>query len=332
MPDVSIEQPITLDVLGTSAPALSATSDMPTIEPKPDSIAAAMGKESTPAKAEDDVKPAAADEAKTSEDESADLESSEATEPESTSASDEPKKAKGVQKRLDELTKQREDAKREAEAERNEKLRLLALLEERKAAPEPEYQPAKPNRGDYDSEEAYSDAQITYAGEFAAWKVKSELVAQQQAMQDKQQRDYIDSENRKVRDTYAARVEKVKEKYSDYQSVAESPDVQISVPMAHAIAHAEQGPEIAYYLGKNPAEAKRISSLSPPVQLMELGLILGKINTPVTKSVSAAPSPIKPIKGSGDAASKSPDEMSMEEYATMRRKQMAAQARPGMRH
>ena len=331
MPDVSIESPITLDLLDTSAPALSATSDMPQVETKPDSVAAAMGKESKPAKAEDDVKPAAADEAKTVEDESADLEKD--GEPESTSASDEPKKAKGVQKRLDELTKQREEAKREAEMERAEKNRILALLEERKAAPAPENQPAKPNRSEYDSDDAYADAQITYAGEYAAWKVKAEFAAQQKEMQEKQQRDYIESENRKIHTRYAERAEKAKEKYSDYQSVAESPDVHISIPMAHAIAHSEQGPEIAYFLGKNPTEAERIAKLSPPVQLMELGLILGKLNKPPeAKPVSAAPAPIKPIKGSGDTAQKSPDEMSMEEYAAMRRKQMASQARPGMRH
>jgi len=36
MPDVVIEKPITLDLLPQKAPALSATSDIPVIETKPD--------------------------------------------------------------------------------------------------------------------------------------------------------------------------------------------------------------------------------------------------------------------------------------------------------
>jgi hypothetical protein len=51
-------------------------------------------------------------------------------------------------------------------------------------------------------------------------------------------------------------------------------------PMAHAILHSEQGPDIAYHLGKNPAEAERISKLAPALQLVELGKIASKLEAP----------------------------------------------------
>ena len=73
-------------------------------------------------------------------------------------------------------------------------------------------------------------------------------------------------------------------------------------------------------LGKNPAEAKRLSSMNPAVQLVELGMILAKITAPAAPApVSAAPKPITPIKAGTESPNKSADEMTMEEYASMRR-------------
>ena len=101
--------------------------------------------------------------------------------------------------------------------------------------------------------------------------------------------------------------------------------------MANAIFYAEDGPEIAYFLGQNPEEAERISKLLPQRQLLELGKISQRLVTPLTKPVSAAPAPGKPSKPSSETTP-SPEEETMEAYATRRKKEMAAQYRPGVRH
>jgi len=309
--DIIKEQVI--DILDQQGPALSSTSDLPVIETKPDSIAA-------PDVVEDEEVPET--EGKT-EDESAES-------PESPSETTEPKKARGVQKRLDELVKQREEAKSQYEAEKAEKLRLLALLETRGEQPQADRRsetvetdpvPVKPSKNDYPDPDAYDLAMETYVEEKATWTAKREIVRAQAEMQAKAQQDAIEAGERAAREAYTGRKSKVMEKYPDFAEVAETPDVQVSIPMAHAIINAPDGPDIQYYLGKNPNEAARIMQLSPPLQLMELGLISAKLREPAQPKppISAAPKPIRPVTSGSESVSKSPDEMSMDEYAQYRR-------------
>ena len=106
--------------------------------------------------------------------------------------------------------------------------------------------------------------------------------------------------------------------------------------MANAILRHVRGPEIAYHLGRNPEEAKRIATLHPDLQVMELGMLAAGFNRPAAPApVSAAPKPITPIK-SGDSpavADKSLEELDasgdMEGYAAKRRRQLAEGRKPG---
>lgn len=337
MPDVSIEQKPTLDLLSIETPSLSSTNDMPVVETKPDATNEGKPPEQKPAPEE--AKVAAPDEGKKP------AESAPAETPdEDAAANAEPKKpAKGVQKRIDELVKQREDAERRADAERQEKLRLLALVEKGKEdKPAAEEPLARPTRTAFASDEAYEAALDEYIEAKSAATAQREIQKTIAEQRQKAEQEAVEKGQREVQAAYKARVEKILEKYPDYHEVAESPDVQVSMPIAHAIVASEHGPDIQYYLGKNPAEAQRISALSPVQQLVELGRLVAKFETPA-KAVeppekpkpvlSAAPKPIKPLEAGSEAQSrKSPDEESMEEYATRRQKELAAERRPGARH
>jgi hypothetical protein len=344
---MEIKKETTIDLLDINAPALSATSDMPVIETKPD--ATNQGKppaltESKPADEKPKAEVAAADEVKTP------AESATAETPdEDAAASDSPKKAKGVQKRIDELVKQREDAERRAEAERQEKLRLLALVEkggktEEKPAPE-EKTLVRPSRQQFESQEGYEAALESYIEAKATDTANRAVEARIQAERDKAQREEIERGQRATHEAYQARVAKAVEKLPDYRAVAESPDVQVSIPVAHAIANSEQGPEIQYFLGKNPDEAKRILALHPAKQLVELGKIEARLEAEASKPaaepkpaekpkpvVSAAPKPIKPLEAASESQTvKEPSEMSMEEYAVYHKEREKKAARPGVR-
>lgn len=50
--------------------------------------------------------------------------------------------------------------------------------------------------------------------------------------------------------------------------------------MQQALVFTPNGHKVAYYLGKNPAEAARISQLEPIQMLMELGELRSKVNAP----------------------------------------------------
>ena len=311
---VRVETPVVLDLLDNSTPSLSTTSDMPVIETQPDSV---QKKEETPAapvEAEKPKEPAP-------EDKSADPAAA-------------PKESKGVQKRIDELVQQREEAKRQAEAERAEKLRLLALVEAKQtpepAKPKTDEGPVRPRKEDYDDPNAYDAAVESYIDERAKFTAAKEVENAIAERDRKAAEEAAARQQQAVQEAYVQRVEKVKEKYADYSEVAESPDVTVSMPMAVAIVNSEQGPELAYYFGKNPKEAARITALPPHAQLMELGKIEVKLaSQPATpKPISNAPPPIKPQTPSSDTV-KTLDELSMDEYAAKRRAQLAEERRPG---
>lgn len=360
---MQIEKQITLDILPDTKPALSATSDMPVIETKPD----AQNKGAPPKDGDtpkDTAAPAAdapakADATPAGEKAAPEKSATQETPADESAASDEPKKAKGVQKRLDELVRQREDERRAREASEARLDRALSALERLTGKPAAEAkqeieqddpEPVRPVKAQFPSDDAFEAARDEYTEKKARWIARREVQATIAERERKAVEVQAQEEQSRVRDTYRGRVEKVVEKYPDYHDVAESPDVAITIPMAHAIMQSDFGPELQYHLGKNPAEAERISKLPVPAQLLALGRLeasfaaASKVEekpetpapaaTPAPKpAVSSAPPPVKPVKAGNADAVKDPNEMSMEEYAAYRKKQLAsANSRPGARH
>lgn len=112
---------------------------------------------------------------------------------------------------------------------------------------------------------------------------------------------------------------------SDYLTVAERNPVTsyYTDEMKMAITASPKSPEIAYYLGKNPAEAIRIAQSALPA--MEIGMIAAKLSATESapKKVSLAPDPIEPVGNINHAVEKSLQNMSMDEYrAKMNRREM----------
>jgi hypothetical protein len=83
-------------------------------------------------------------------------------------------------------------------------------------------------------------------------------------------------------------------------------------------------------LAENEDEAERINGLSPARQLAEIGKIEAKLTskatgnkTPEKKTISRAPTPIKPVQGGQVVSTKSLDDpnLSPAEWIKMRNKQ-----------
>lgn len=350
MPEVSIVKEAVIDILDTSgAPALSSTSDLPRIETKPDAQNEGAPPAELPAKAE----------AAEQQTESATV----STEEDSGQPTEE-KKPSGVGKALAELRQQRKELEAQVEAEKQEKLRLLGLLERAEAAlpketKETDGEPVRPSKSDYSDPEAYSEAVMEYADAKASWAAKNEVEKYAAKTQKELETSQVQEVQRRMYDAYQAKVQTAKEKYPDFDQVMQATDVTVSRLIGDAIGRHENGPDIQYYFAKHPEEAKRISSLTVDIydpstrqtteqpdvlkQLTELGRIVDRIagGTPrasVSPSVSAAPRPIKPIAAGTEPSSKSPDEMSMEEYAAYKRQRdnlpdpMAPKANMRVRH
>jgi hypothetical protein len=333
---MEIEQPITIDLLADTSPALSTMSDIPRVETKPDSQPDPKPAPKVEVKPEAKVEDKAAPPSEVEESKTNSESATEHTE-ESTGEPEGKKPPRGVQKRLDELARREAEAIRRAESAEAERGRVLALLE-KASKPEPKATeedtgPQRPSRTAFADESAYDAALDEYVAEKASWSaqraVKDALAAEAQKIEQRQ----VEDGRKAAQSAYQERVTKAQEKYADYREVAESPNVTVTVAMAQAILHTEHGPDIQYFLGKNPAEAQRISALNPAQQLVELGLIVGRLSAPQKEEpapkpkpvVSNAPKPIKTLEAKSEPVAKTPDEESMEEYGARREKELRAE-------
>ncbi len=225
-----------------------------------------------------------------------------------------------LQKRINELTRRaREAERRAAEAEQQSRLALEAL----NRGPAPGQQPNQPepelSPPEFHTPEQFQQDMAIYTQQLAERTAREMLRAERAREQQEAQQQTMLNEQERIRTTYQARVEKARTEMPDFDEVAGNPDIPISVPLAATIAQHENGPQLAYFLGKNPAEAARIHALPVPLQLVELGVLAYRLKNPAPAPTSRATPPITPVRGGSAATSRSIDEMSMEEYAAQRR-------------
>lgn len=88
-------------------------------------------------------------------------------------------------------------------------------------------------------------------------------------------------------------------KYEDFDEVVG--ELQPTTPWAVAVMEADNGDEIAYYLGTHLDEAKAIAALSPTAQIRAIGKLEAKLaaEPPKPLPTSKAPAPINPVSGTG---------------------------------
>lgn len=195
-------------------------------------------------------------------------------------------KPKGVQKRIDELTREKYEAKRLLDQERAERQRLQEFLA---AQQQPKEQTAPPSL----EECGWDDEK--HRVEVAKWAAKQEIKALQ-AEENKNRQQYQQQEQRQA---FKQAVDGVNEKgareFADYSTVVlNNPAIVVTETMAAILAQTDNGHKIAYYLGNNPGESHRIASLPDILQGVELGRLETRLNS-VQKKTTTAPPPIKPV-------------------------------------
>jgi hypothetical protein len=333
---LNIERGITLDLLDQqqSGPALSSTSDMPVVETRPD----AQNEGAPPAAAPTEAEAPATEEA-------------EQPEESATSATDEQsgepaeKKPRGVQKALDRLTAEREEQRKLAEANARRLDEALEIIKQLRPQQQPQgvdvpagdQPPERPNRADYPDAETFAEAVMLYTD------AKIEYNARQADMRVAQER--YQREREVVGKAWEEKSAKFKEVTPDYAEVAARSDVEVPMPIVPEIFKSDNGPQILYYLGKNPEEAKRLFTLNERQLFIELGRIEAKaiaaISPPpqapaIEKPQPAAkPKPINPITPGTEVVRTDPESESPEQYAARRRKEAGwadPQAKRGARH
>lgn len=138
-------------------------------------------------------------------------------------------------------------------------------------------------------------APLPTADQFESAEAYAEALAEQKALVLVEQRERQRQQDA-VAEAYFDREEQALGKYDDFKQVAYNPSLSITADMAETIRASEQGPDVLYHLGSNPAEAARISALPPLLQAKEIGRIEAALAaSPPVKRTTSAPPPISPV-------------------------------------
>lgn len=210
-----------------------------------------------------------------------------------------PKKKQTAQERIDEVTRFRREAEREAAYWRKA---ALEKKEEKAEPPKPETPslPKRPTIDQYETTEQYEDALFE-------WRDNVKSIETTSAKRQKEHDDALR--------TFNDRAKKLRGEYEDFDEVIESPVFTPSMRMA--ILHSENGPQLAYHLGRteNREAAERLRNMPVEVQLYEMGKLETQLLlTKQTKKVPSAPAPITPVGMSGAGGEVDPSKMSMVEW------------------
>lgn len=105
-------------------------------------------------------------------------------------------------------------------------------------------------------------------------------------------------------------------RYADFEAVAYSADIPEGV--ADIILRSDHGADVAYHLGKNPAEAARIARMTPVEAALAIGRIEGSLTAPKPRNETNAPPPITPVGGRAAPSQKSTAAMTYQEFVRHR--------------
>jgi hypothetical protein len=226
-----------------------------------------------------------------------------------------PKPKGGFQKRIDKLTKNNSELEREKEFWRQEALRAKTpVVETPKASTTSELK--EPSESDFQTHSEYVRALTKYEVAIA----KEELVSSQRKSE-------AQTRTQTVQQEFKARQEAFRAATPDFDEVLEEADTRVSNDLIQEIVESEHGPELQYYLAKNPDEALRLSSLPPLKLAREVGKIESRFSTTQestpAKKTTGAPPPPTPTGKSSPTSGKDPGDMNPQEYRAWFAKQAA---------
>jgi hypothetical protein len=225
--------------------------------------------------------------------------------PDTDESPDKQRGSRRFERRLNRAFKEAAEAK--ARAELYEK-----QLQEFKAKSAPEADPSAPRLEQYDDIEKYAQAKA----KFEADKVLRDHQTKQQTEAQKQAQA-------KLTESWEVAAERGETKYPDFADVVG--DLKPDAPWSAAVMRVENADDVAYHLGKDLKEARRIIALPPFEQLIEIGRLSAKLaaEPPKAKTPSKAPAPITPLKGAAPVVSDVPsDSDDMKAWIAKRQKQV----------
>ena len=224
-----------------------------------------------------------------------------------TKATEEKKQNPKLEKRFSELTKQREEARKEAAREREQREALESRIKELegKAEPKPVEENVKPQPSQFNDAFEYAEA-------LAEWSAEQAILNREKAEAERKEQET----RQKLAESWKQREATIKADLPDYDDmIASAADVTVSDVVRDAIIESDVGPRILYHLAENPELVETLNSSSPIKALREIGKLEAKFEASETPKEakteaetkpsiarSKAPAPISPIKTSSAVA------------------------------
>lgn len=177
----------------------------------------------------------------------------------------------------------------------------------------PPFTPLENYNGSY---EDWLSAKIRYEQK---WENDQEALKRNQAA--------VVEQSNAVRQAYSDRVMKASETIPDLQETIDNAGLVLPTyddKVVNAVLKSDMGPQIVYYLVKNPVEAAKLTKLDPELAIMEIGSIREKakimLQQPKTKKVTTAPPPINPGSAAGTTVNVELADKNIDDYFASRDK------------
>lgn len=225
----------------------------------------------------------------------------EGDESEATAPAEEPEGEKS------ESQKRRERRKANMQRLKDEAAAALGTVDRIKEAAKGE---TEPTREEFEDPDDYVAAKAAYMGsqafvqreqraaEAQAQAATRQLSAEQQVAWREQQAD-------------------ARTRHADYDAVVNNPTLVLSSSVAQLVTQSDVAGDLAYHVASNPAKAAELSSMTPMDAAREIGRMEAMLTPPQPKTKTAAPTPLKPVRGGGKPIA-DPSKMSMSEYRAWR--------------
>jgi len=214
---------------------------------------------------------------------------------EATSTEDRKRNPK-LEIRFEKITKQREEARAEAQKEREARESLEAKVREL----ESRSQPQKAQSSEEPRPEQFTDM-YEYAKALTDYKVDQRLGEEKQKVEQAK----IEAQRQEVINTWTKRVQSAKSEIPDFEEMVGSADVTVSNEIRDAIFESDVGPQLLYHLAENPEIAEKLQGMKLTTALRTIGKLEAQFEKtePQTKTVvgrSKAPAPINPIRSAAN--------------------------------
>jgi hypothetical protein len=243
---------------------------------------------------------------------------------------------KPIQPRINELTRARHDAEREAAYWKG-----VATAKSNTGAPAEAPAPAAPPKPVVDNFKTYDE----YVEALTDWKsdraVEKALATVNKTIEERSTRQTAAQQEAERNTNWATRQEAIKKVMTDYDNVVAESDVPIAPHVGELLLDSDHGPAIAYKMAKDPAIAEKLNKMSPTAAAKEIGKMEAVFDSDIAasstqteheapapapvaalKQVSKAPVPPTPVNSN---SARMPDlgKLSMDDYVKARKSQGA---------